>query len=1291
MPSKPPQSNPSRPRSAASGSAKPARSSRAARAAAAERRLARRRAAVPRIAYPPELPVSQARETLLSAIRDHQVVVVAGETGSGKTTQLPKLCLELGRGVVGMIGHTQPRRLAARTVAARIAEELGVELGAQVGYQVRFTDRAGEDTLVKLMTDGILLAEVQRDRLLSAYDTIIIDEAHERSLNVDFLLGYLRQLLPRRPDLKLVITSATIDPQRFSQHFDGAPIVEVSGRTFPVEVRYRPLDDDSDDGDGNGEPRDQIQGICDAVEELSGEVPGDVLVFCSGEREIRDTADALSGLGLHDTEILPLYARLSTGEQQRVFQPHRGRRVVLATNVAETSLTVPGIRYVVDPGTARISRYSTRLKVQRLPIEPVSQASADQRKGRCGRIAEGICIRLYSEADFDARPAFTDPEILRTDLAAVLLQMTALGLGDLAAFPFIDPPDRRSIRDAVRLLHELGAVASDEPGPQQHLTKVGRTLARLPVDPRLARMIVEGHRNDCLREVLIVVAALSIQDPRERPADHRQAADEQHARFADERSDFLSYINLWRYVRQQQRELSSGAFRRRCKAEFLHFLRIREWQDLHAQLRAVAGDLGMAASRSASAEPEPEPVHRSLLAGLLSHVGLRQADTRDYLGARGARFALWPGSGLARAGPTWVMAAELVETSRLWARDVAGIQPQWAEQLAPHLVRRSYSEPHWERRRAAAVAHERVTLYGLPLVTGRKVDYAPIDAAVARELFLRRALVEGDWKTSHVFWAHNRGLLQELSDLEHKARRRGVVVDDEALLDFYDQRIPPQVTSARAFDAWWKRTRAEQPDLLTLTAEQLRAAGGDAVDERGFPDVVHAGEIALPVSYRFSPGDADDGVTVTIPLPVLGRLGPIGFDWQVPGFREELVTALLRSLPKDLRRRLVPVPDTARAVLEDLRPDGRPLVDALAADLRRRTAVTVPPSAWDITRVPDHLRITFRVVDGDQLVGHGKDLVALQSLLAPALRAAVADTTDDLERGGLRGWPDAALPRCVRRRRGGHEVQGFPALVDEGDTVGVRVLPSEAEQRRAMELGTRRLLLLEVPAPVKVVHARLSQRARLVLTRNPHGSVTALLDDCTAAAVESLMTASGGPAWDAQGYAALRASVRAGLDEAVLDMVGEVERVLVAAQEVARRLEGVAGPALRPAHDDVRAQLSGLVQPGFVTATGRQRLPDLVRYLQAMAHRVDKLGQDPARDRALMARVAALEEDYAGLLRRLPPPARPQARRVRWLIEELRVSLFAQHLGTRERVSEQRIYRVIAEVAAAAGAPVSRR
>ncbi len=1300
-----------------------------------EARLAGRRAAVPALRYPEELPVSQKREEILAAIRDHQVVVVAGETGSGKTTQIPKICLELGRGITGMIGHTQPRRIAARSVAERIAEELGTQIGEGVGYAVRFTDRVGENSLVKLMTDGILLAEIQHDRELERYDTLIIDEAHERSLNIDFILGYLKRLLPRRPDLKVIITSATIDPYRFAAHFGDAPVVEVSGRTYPVEVRYRPVVDPDDPSTLD---RDQTQAVCDAVIELFTERDGDILVFLSGEREIRDTADALRRLELRHTEILPLYARLSAADQHRVFSAHTGRRVVLATNVAETSLTVPGIRFVVDSGTARISRYSHRTKVQRLPIEPISQASARQRAGRCGRVADGVCIRLYGEEDFEHRPAFTDPEILRTNLASVILQMTALGLGEVADFGFVDPPDPRSVKDGVHLLEELGAFApragapaaedprdgTDGPngsdrtggsgdrdsrggsgsgdtdgtsdgsaaahrqgrgrrptgggGPGQRLTEIGRRLSQLPIDPRLARMVLEADRLGCLREVLVITSALSIQDPRERPTEAQTQASQLHARFVDPDSDFLTLVNLWNHLQDRQRELSSSQFRKLCRAEFLHYLRVREWQDLHSQLRRITKGLGM------ERNPEPAPadrVHQALLTGLLSQVGLKDAAAPDYLGARGARFAINPGSALARKSPTWVMAAELVETSRLWARTVSRVDPAWVEELGQHLVRRSYSEPHWEKKRAAVMASERVTLYGIPLVPARTVTYSAVDPALCRELFLRHALVEGDWSTHHKFFHANRALLKELEALEHRARRRGLLVDDEVLLDFYDARVPADVVSGRHFDAWWKKASRAHPGLLDFTEELLLTTEAEGVGPEDYPDEVRWGEFAVPLRYQFEPGTQDDGVTARIPLPVLNQVDDASLGWLVPGLREELLTALIRTLPKAIRTRFVPAPDHARAALEHLSPQDGPLLESLSRYLSRVGQVEIPVSAWDLNRLPDHLRMTFEVVDErDRSLGRSKDLDELRARLRGHLRQALAQAGSALERTGATRWDFGTLPRTFERARAGTTVRGYPALVDEGTTVGVRILPTATEQERAMLTGTRRLLLLGLTVPVRGVLRALPQEAKLALSRSPHPSPSALFDDATAAAVDALVTAHGGPAWDAEAFARLSRAVGEDLPGSLLHVLRDVADVLALAHTVEARMTATNSLVLVPALADLREQLNALVYPGFVAGAGLRRLPDLVRYLRAMSQRLDKLAERPARDRDLMARVHAVRQDCDEALVTGGPGVRASAAAAElpWMVEELRVSLFAQTVGTAYPISEQRIRKALA-------------
>ncbi|MGW4670261.1 ATP-dependent RNA helicase HrpA [Streptomyces sp. NPDC004324] len=1261
----------------------------------AETRMAERRSRVPAVTYPEQLPVSQKKTDIADAIRDHQVVIVAGETGSGKTTQIPKICLELGRGVRGMIGHTQPRRIAARTVAERVAEELDTPLGQAVGWKVRFTDQVDPDgTFVKLMTDGILLAEIQTDRELRAYDTIIIDEAHERSLNIDFLLGYLAQLLPKRPDLKVVITSATIDPERFSRHFGDAPIVEVSGRTYPVEVRYRPLlEEDGDDAD-----RDQITAITDAVEELQAEGKGDILVFLSGEREIRDTADALTKKNYRFTEVLPLYARLSHAEQHRVFQPHTGRRIVLATNVAETSLTVPGIKYVIDPGTARISRYSHRTKVQRLPIEPVSQASANQRKGRCGRTSDGICIRLYSEDDFAARPEFTDAEILRTNLASVILQMTAAGLGDIEKFPFIDPPDHRNIRDGVQLLQELGALDPEQKDVRKRLTDTGRKLAQLPVDPRLARMVLEADRNGCAREVMVIAAALSIQDPRERPSDKQTQADQQHARFRDETSDFLAFLNLWRYVREQQRERGSSAFRRMCKQEFLNFLRIREWQDIYTQLRTVAKQMGIHLNEEDAAG---QAVHVSLLAGLLSHVGMkdvketggesgRGGGKNEYLGARGAKFAVFPGSALFKKPPRFVMSAELVETSRLWARVNARIEPEWVEPLAGHLLKRTYSEPHWEKDQAAVMAYEKVTLYGVPIVAQRKVNYGRIDPETSRELFIRNALVEGDWRTHHKFFADNRRLLTEVEELEHRARRRDILVDDETLFDFYDQRVPEHVVSGAHFDSWWKHKRRDEPELLDFERSMLINEKAGAVTKDDYPDAWRQGRLKFRVTYQFEPGADADGVTVHIPLQVLNQVTDEGFDWQIPGLREDVVTELIRSLPKPIRRNYVPAPNVARAFLDRAVPLQEPLTTTMARELKRMVGVTLTADDFDWSRVPDHLKITFRIVDERRRnLAEDKDLQALQLRLKPKARKAISQAAaataereggESLERTGLTDWTIGSLARVFETRRAGQPVKAYPALVDDGDTVSVRLFDTEAEQAEAMWKGTRRLILRNIPVnPGKFASDKLTNAQKLALSANPHGTVQALFDDCATAAADKLIGDFGGPAWDEESYRKLYDRVRAEIVDTTVRTVGQVQQVLAAWQACERRLKGVRSTVLLANLADVRGQLDALVKPGFVTATGLRRLADLMRYLVAADRRLQQMPTNVQRDTTRMEKVHEMRDEYAWLLEQLPQgrPVPRQVLDIRWMIEELRVSYFAHALGTAYPVSDKRIVKAI--------------
>ncbi|EGR4125899.1 ATP-dependent RNA helicase HrpA [Vibrio cholerae] len=1233
-----------------------------------------RKQQMPKIEYPALLPVSQKRDDIAQAIAHHQVVIVAGETGSGKTTQLPKICAELGRGKYGLIGHTQPRRLAARSVANRIAEEMETELGSFVGYKVRFTDQISDQTQIKLMTDGILLAEIQNDRFLNQYDTIIIDEAHERSLNIDFILGYLKQLLPRRPDLKVIITSATIDPERFSKHFSNAPIIEVSGRTYPVEVRYRPLagDDDSESD------RDQLEGIFQAVDELCDEGLGDILIFMNGEREIRDTADALSKRNLRDTEIVPLYARLSAGEQNKIFQPHAGRRIVLATNVAETSLTVPGIKYVIDPGTARISRYSYRTKVQRLPIEPISQASANQRKGRCGRTEEGICIRLYSEEDFLSRPEFTDPEILRTNLASVILQMTALGLGDIEAFPFVEAPDKRNIQDGVRLLEELGAINDQIKDPKKRLTESGKQLARLPIDPRLARMVLEASKLGCLKEVMIIASALSIQDPRERPSDKQQSADDKHRRFNHEDSDFLTLVNLWHYIGQQQKALTSNQFRRQCKLDYLNYLRVREWQDVYTQLHQSTREMGFKLNDESGSY---HAVHSAILVGLLSHIGMKDQEKNEYHGARNARFNIFPASGLFKKQPKWVMSAELVETSKLWARVVAKIEPDWIEPLAKHLIKRSYSEPHWSKKNAAVMAYEKVMLYGIPIVPKRLVNYGTIDPVLSREIFIRSALVEGDWETKHAFFKQNRALLAEVEELEHKSRRRDILVDDEELFQFYDQRVGTEVVSGRHFDAWWKTASRKTPDLLSFEKEMLFKGDASHITDLDYPNFWHQGNLKLKLSYQFEPGENSDGVTVHIPLPILNQVEPHGFDWQIPGLRHELVVSLIKSLPKTLRKNFVPAPNYADAFLARVTPFEMPLLDAMEKELRRMTGVTVLREDWKLDQLPAHLKITYRAVDHrNRKLNESCDLHELKESLKEKVQETLSQVADDdIEQRDLHTWSFGELPKVYQQKRGGFEVRAYPALVDKKDSVEIKLFETEQEQLSAMRAGQRRLILLNVPSPIKYLHANLPNKSKLGLYFNPYGKVLDLIDDCIACGVDKLIEERGGMVWEPQAFEALKEHVRAELGDTVVEIAKQVETILTTAYNINKRLKGKVDFTMAFALSDVKAQIEGLIFSGFATECGWKRLPDILRYMRAIERRMEKLPVDPNKDRLHMLKIESVANKYKELLNKIPKGmAIPDnVREIRWMLEELRVSYFAQQLGTPYPVSDKRIINAI--------------
>ncbi len=1258
-------------------------------------------------------PSSSGATTSWSAIRDHQVVVVAGETGSGKTTQLPKMCLELGLGSRGQVGHTQPRRIAARSVAERIAEEMEVELGGLVGYQVRFTDHSSDATRVKVMTDGILLAEMQRDRDLRRYDTLILDEAHERSLNIDFILGYLKQLLPRRPELKVVVTSATIDPLRFARHFATdergevvreVPVIEVSGRTYPVEVRYRPLLELHPDGRHVVAERDQVTGRRRGGRGALDRGAADprrhghprVLLGRAGDPR-RGGGAQRPGAARH-RGASALRQALRRGAAPRL-PPRDGRRIILATNVAETSLTVPGIGYVVDTGTARISRYSQRTKVQRLPIEPVSRASAAQRAGRCGRVAPGICIRLYSEEDFEARPEFTEPEIQRTSLASVILQMTSLGLGDVTRFPFVDPPDARQVADGVRLLEELSAFEVGELARGRHrgrgrrLTASGRTLARLPLDPRLARMVVEAGRLGCTREVLVLVAALSIQDPRERPVDKEAQADQSHARFKDDRSDFVSLHNLWRYLTAQQKALSHSAFRRTCKSEYLHYLRIREWQDLHSQLRAACRSVRIDPDRATAArdaEPDWDTVHRALLAGLLSHVGVRDEVKREYAGARGARFGISPGSALFRRQPDYVMAAELVETTRLWARVNARIQPEWAEEAGAHVVARTVSEPRWSRKAGAAVATERVTLYGVPLVTDRTIQYAGIDPEAAREIFVRSALVEGDWEPQHEFWRRNLATLRRVAELEERARRRDIVVDDEVLFAFYDSRIPPDVVSERHFDRWWRGERRRRPDLLTLTEEILTSDAGEEISAEDYPRVWRQGDLDLDVTYQFSPGSEADGVTVHVPVAVLNRVSSEGFDWQVPGLRDDLAVALLKSLPKATRRHFVPTPDHAMAALVGRRPgpgepDRRDGSGAPRAHRRSHPARGMGPQPR-AGPPADHLQRRGPGREGG-CTGQGPRPPPTSGRRSGPRGdgrggcVARAHRPHHVERRhrpgdvrGARGGPDrSGLPRARRRRARRYPSGCCPTAAPRRRLTAGGCAGCCCSARRPRGSACWRGSPTPRSSPSRTTRtARFPRCSRTASTRP---STTSSPSTCPVRCAPRRRMPPRSPPSAAMRPAGCSSSSRRS-SRCWPSRLRCAGRWSLSSRARRRRAPPPPAPTCAPSWTASSDRASS---PG----PGLQRLRDVQRYLRAAQHRLERAATNP-REAVLQETIDRVEEDFADLLESLPMTRRGAAdvTDLGWMVEELRVSLFAQSLGTAHPVSEKRVRAAIAAVAA---------
>ncbi len=1228
---------------------------------------------LPKVNYPPQLPVSEKKSDIKAAIAANQVVIIAGETGSGKTTQIPKICLELGRGVAGMIGHTQPRRLAARSVCDRIAQELQCQVGNEVGYKIRFGDHTSDNTYVKLMTDGILLAEIQQDRFLNQYDTLIIDEAHERSLNIDFLLGYLRQLLPKRPDLKLIITSATIDPQRFSKHFFDAPVIEVSGRTYPVETRYRPVSE-QDDKDA-----DQLQGIFDAVEELYREPPGDILIFLNGEREIRDTADALEKLKLPHTEVLPLYARLSAAEQNRIFQSHSGRRIVLATNVAETSLTVPGIRYVIDPGTVRISRYSYRSKVQQLPIEAISQASANQRKGRCGRVAAGICIRLYSEDDFNSRPQFTDPEILRTNLASVIMQMLALGLGDIAAFPFLQKPDSRFINDGIKLLEELGALALNRGKQGLQLTALGKKLARLPIDPRLARMVLAGADNAALTELLVIAAALSIQDPRERPLDKQQKADQCHQRFADPDSDFASWLKLWQYLQEQQEALSTNQFRRLCRQEFLNYVRVREWQDLTGQLTQLMQEQGYTLNKQTAGYM---PIHQAVLSGLLGQVGFKDTEA-DYLGPRQTRFYVFPGSHLFKRKPKWVAAAEWVETSKLYARTLAKIEPEWIEPLAQHLVNRSYSEPHWEKKRGAVIAYEQVSLYGLVIVPKRAVLYSKIDAAVCHGIFVREALVNQELGINEAFLQHNQRLIDDVTALEEKSRRRDILVDEDSLMAFYAERVPHWANNRIDFAKWWKTKRKEDASYLNFDPRSLLNRDASDITADRFPETWRQGNLTLPLEYHFAPGEIDDGVSVIIPLALLNQLEDTGFDWLIPALRHELLVALIKALPKQYRRNFVPAPNYADALMQTISPQDGKLLDVVTQRLKRMSGITIPEDAWELSSIPAHLKMNFKVVaDSGKTVQQGRSLALLKQGLQGEVQQSLSQVAEQgIEQEKLTEWSFGQLPHEYVKLQAGYEIKAFPALVDQRDSIAIKLLDNPQQAQQSTRAGLRRLLLLNIPSPVKYLQDSLPNKAKLGLYFNPFGRVLELIDDCIAAGIDALVAQKPLPQ-NSDEFNLLRETVRAELGDTVVTIALKVEQLLTLCHDIQKRLKGKVDLAHIQSQGDIKQQLNELIFKGFVSEHGADRLDDLLRYLQAMQKRLEKLPVDPQRDRLLMHEYQKAADAYANLLGKfagaavLPEPVQA----IYWMLQELKVSLHAQQLGTPYPISVKRVLHAVNEI-----------
>ncbi|WP_122499862.1 ATP-dependent RNA helicase HrpA [Pseudomonas viridiflava] len=1236
-----------------------------------------RRESVPTVRYDDNLPIAAKRDEIKDALLKHQVLIIAGETGSGKTTQLPKICLEIGRGQHGLIGHTQPRRIAARSVASRVAEELATPLGALVGYQVRFEDQSDSNTLIKLMTDGILLAETQHDRFLERYDTIIVDEAHERSLNIDFLLGYLKTLLPRRPDLKVIITSATIDLQRFSEHFNDAPIIEVSGRTFPVDTWYRPLTSEQDE-EGNSVEDDLTvdQAILATLEELADferserKSPGDVLVFLPGEREIRDAAEMLRKAQLRHTEILPLYARLSPAEQQRIFQSHSGRRVVLATNVAETSLTVPGIRYVIDTGTARISRYSYRAKVQRLPIEAVSQASANQRKGRCGRVEPGLCVRLYSEEDFNARPEFTDPEILRTNLAAVILQMLHLRLGEITDFPFIEPPDGKAISDGFNLLQELSAV-----NRENQLTPLGRQLARLPVDPRMGRMLLEAAKQGSLQEVLIVASAMSVQDVRERPPERQQAADQAHAQWKDADSDFAGLVNLWRGFEEQRQALTASPLRNWCRRNFLNYLRLREWRDSHRQLSLICRDLQLTVNKEPADYPK---FHKAILSGLLSQIG-QKADEGDYLGARQRRFWIHPSSGLGKKRPQWLMTAELVETTKLYARMVAKIDADWIEPLAGHLIKKNHFEPHWEKKRGQVVAFEQITLFGLIVVGRRPVHFGPVDPVVSRELFIREGLVRGDIQSRAKCLSANTRLLEQLDELEAKARRRDILADEDTLYAFYEARIPADIHQTATFDSWYKTESQKNPQLLIMREEDVLAREASEVTAAQYPDTLRLGELSLSLTYHFEPNHPRDGVTLRVPAPLLLSLPAERLEWLVPGLFETKCIALVRSLPKAVRKNFVPVPDFIKAALQRITFGEGSLTEALGRELLRMTGARVTDEAWAeaTQQLESHLKMNLEIVDGDgKFLGEGRDLDALTARFAEASQAALAVPQTAKSQQPVEAKVFAPVAQKTQQNIAGLSMTVYPALVEEGGTVKEGRFSTQAEAEYQHRRALQRLLLQQLAEPAKFLRSKLPGQTELALLYRELGRIDALIEDILLASLDScVLDGEAELPRDGAGLLSLAERKRADWTEHAERLAKLTLEILKLWHGLQKRFKGKIDLAQAVALNDIKAQLGKLVYPGFVRETPAQWLKEMPRYLKAIEMRLEKLPGQVQKDRVWSIELAGLWAQYQARAdkHRQEGKRDPELAVYRWWMEEYRVSLFAQQLGTKMPVSDKRL------------------